>query len=245
MPDFVIRDAIVKNLQIGNVTLDIVRTNLVSFLDAGNTSSYSGSGTTWTDLSGNSNNGTLVNGPTYTSASPTYILLDGSNDYVTLSSLSLGASSFTAGGWLYYVTLPSSANNYFSITNYGDTGHSGFWAIYATTAGTYFWCRHTDGSTTSSTPTTSISSGSWYHIMAVRNTATNTITQYINGTSTGDTSFSGSNNCADAGSYTWVGVHYNTFVTNMRIGALTFYNRALTQSEVQQNFNATRSRFGI
>ena len=79
----------------------IVTDELVLALDAGNTKSYPGSGTTWTDLIG-SNNGTLTNGPTYSSDDGGSIVFDGSNDYVQLSAssdLNFGTGNFTIEGW--------------------------------------------------------------------------------------------------------------------------------------------------
>ena len=64
----------------------IVTDGLVLALDAGNAKSYPGSGTAWTDLSGNSNNGTLTNGSTYSSVDGGAIVFDGSDDYVVSSN---------------------------------------------------------------------------------------------------------------------------------------------------------------
>ena len=63
----------------------IVRDNLVLYLDAANTKSYPGSGTTWKDISGKGNNGTLTNGPTFDSNNLGSIDFDGVNDHVVLS----------------------------------------------------------------------------------------------------------------------------------------------------------------
>ena len=71
--------------------------NIVLYLDAANTNSYSGEGTTWTDLSGQSNNGTLINGPTYNSGNGGSLVFDGSNDYV--SETSALSDSFLQGNW--------------------------------------------------------------------------------------------------------------------------------------------------
>lgn len=60
----------------------IVTDGLVLCLDAANPKSYPGSGTAWMDLSGNGNNGTLTNGPTYNSGNKGSIVFDGVNDYV-------------------------------------------------------------------------------------------------------------------------------------------------------------------
>ena len=62
----------------------IVRDGLALYLDAANTKSYPGSGTTWKDLSGKGNNGTLTNGPTFSSDDGGSILVDGSNDFISI-----------------------------------------------------------------------------------------------------------------------------------------------------------------
>jgi len=74
----------------------IVKDGLVLYLDAGNTKSYPGSGTTWTDLSGNGNNGTL-NGPSYNSNLLGTFVLDGVDDYATLPTITL--TNFTIQIW--------------------------------------------------------------------------------------------------------------------------------------------------
>ena len=62
---------------------------LVLCLDAANRKSYPGSGTTWTDLSGRGNTGTLTNGPTYSSANGGSIVFDGTDDIVNTSYVSV------------------------------------------------------------------------------------------------------------------------------------------------------------
>ena len=64
-----------------------ITSNLILHLDAGNTSSYPGTGTTWTDLSGNGYNGTLTNGPTYDSNNQGSIVTDGSNDFILIGTV--------------------------------------------------------------------------------------------------------------------------------------------------------------
>ena len=76
-----------------------VTAGLVLNLDAGNAASYPGSGTTWTDLSGNGRNGTLTGGPTYSSADGGSIVFDGTNDFVQCSG-SLTATAATFVIWM-------------------------------------------------------------------------------------------------------------------------------------------------
>jgi hypothetical protein len=75
----------------------LITTGLMLYLDAGNALSYPGSGTTWTDLSGNGRDGTLTNGPTYSATNGGSIVFDGSNDYVQcLGSLTVTAATFVS-----------------------------------------------------------------------------------------------------------------------------------------------------
>jgi hypothetical protein len=90
---------------------DGVESSLVLALDAANPKSYPGSGTTWTDLSGNGNNGTLVNGVGYVGTNGGALSFDGSNDYVEFGGTARYFTSYitqqiTIETWVY---IPSSA----------------------------------------------------------------------------------------------------------------------------------------
>ena len=71
----------------------IITDSLILCLDAANTKSYPGSGATWTDLSGNGNNVTLTNGPTYSSVDGGSIVFDGTNDYADFFAPNLGTTT--------------------------------------------------------------------------------------------------------------------------------------------------------
>ena len=79
----------------------LVTDGLVLCLDAGNTKSYSGSGTTWTDLGGNNNHGTLVNGVGYNSSNGGSLTFDGADDYVDLSTTYSLSAPWTLSAWIY------------------------------------------------------------------------------------------------------------------------------------------------
>ena len=88
----------------------IVRDSLAFYLDAANTKSYPGSGTTWTDISGKGTNATLTNGPTFNSGNIGSIALDGTNDYLLNSNAGVlpdGTDLFTLSIWMYYDANPS------------------------------------------------------------------------------------------------------------------------------------------
>ena len=113
---------------------DIITDGLVLYLDAANTKSYIGSGTTWKDLSGNSNDGTLTNGPTFDSGNSGSIVFDGVDDFVTtgqqLDPIAFGlfadsTSFWTVSSWFLPDITNSSAG---AIT--GKGGGNGAAATY-------------------------------------------------------------------------------------------------------------------
>ena len=99
----------------------IVTDGLVFCVDAGDKMSYPGAGTTWTDLSKNRNNGTLINGPTFDSANGGSISLDGSNDYISVGSFNEDSSQdLSVMVWVYPIVLDggsSSGKDYSWIIN--------------------------------------------------------------------------------------------------------------------------------
>ena len=83
---------------------NIVTNGLVLYLDAANTLSYTSGYTVWNDLSGNNNNGTLVDGPTFSSGNAGSIVFDGVDDYVKIEpSLSFNVTSYTIGSVFKYL----------------------------------------------------------------------------------------------------------------------------------------------
>ncbi len=108
----------------GKIGPDINENGLVLSLDAANYKSYTGSGTTWRDLSGNSNNGTLTNGPTFNAANMGAIVFDGTDDKVTISmnsSFIYGVSPFSLNAWIYVLGNQSQFSAGFSdVFGFGD-----------------------------------------------------------------------------------------------------------------------------
>jgi len=97
----------------------IVSEGLVVQLDAANSKSYPGTGTTWTDISGNANNGSLTNGPVFNSSNGGHFILDGVNDVVTGTAIpsTSGNNSRTVIAW-----YKSTINQNISILDKGDFG---------------------------------------------------------------------------------------------------------------------------
>jgi len=227
-------------------TKGIVQSGLVLNLDAGVSSSYSGSGTTWTNLIAGGNTGTLE-GAGYNSANGGYISFDGTNDLVNLSSaLNFSTNSgFTVCLFLQAnPTQVNSAWNYFHSRLSPDIEMGTFG-----TSGTSFIFKD-------NTVNSSVSSGnvvsSWSYVAFGTNPTTRTpFIQTFNSSgnflSTSSTAFSnttiGFERLFSTG--TGGGPSGGTQYYGAKCAVIQAYNRALTAAEVSQNFNALRSRYGI
>ena len=224
----------------------IVTDGLVLHLDAGDSNSYpgSGSGTTWYDLSGNGNNGT-ISGATYSSNEGGYLDFDGVNDYVDINSFTFNSSSvYSVSFWFkpssnttqqYLLDLrANNANNQASLIAYNQSGTSG--KIHYTVYGV--------SSPWDSAPTI-LSLSTWYHITVIHNSSTNNLKIYLNSTLDLDSSF-GSDLTVSSAPLT-IGARSSNQAnpTNGSISQVTIYNKALTASEVTQNFDALKGRYGL
>jgi hypothetical protein len=218
---------------------NIVTNGLVLSLDAANTKSYSGSGTTWFDKSGNGNNGTLTNSPTYSSANGGSIVFDGVDDYINISTtLNLtnpltictfvNTSVITGSNQVIYGPSANGNDNWLSVSNNRAQ-------IFAT--------QTSDVNNFQAAGTTVIQANIWYHITGIVNN--NIISLYINGVfevASAAQAFTvgGWNSTARIGQRA-----SGQFPFNGRIACVQGYNRALTAAEILQNYNATKSRFNL
>lgn len=212
----------------------IVTNGLTLRLDASNSTSYPGSGSTWVDLVEPQQNITLVNSPTYTSASPAYFTFNsGSNQYGSGSGAVLGSTSYTKSAWFY---LNSYTTN--NIVSSSNAGHYMFF-----NGGDRLYSGHTDwaGFPTTYPSTATFSLNTWYNVALTFNT-TDGMKLYINGNldssyATIKTGLSG-NNSVDIASYA------NGNLLNGRMARVYCYNISISASEVLQNFNTEKSLFG-
>jgi hypothetical protein len=222
---------------------DINESGLVLCLDAANRKSYPGSGTTWTDLSGRGNNGTLVNGVGYVGTNGGALSFDGVNDYVTLSSSQIapGTGAFT---WNFWVKLNNLIN--FSILFSGKGSNTDYGAIFMDPRSGQAGLGYYALGTRISDNNTSFGSNWWC------------ITFVGSGGADGSRNLKLYRNTIQAGSiftanYNFtsttpiIGANHSSFAELMRgnISNVSYYNRALSASEISQNFLAMRARFGI
>lgn len=234
-----------------NVPVILVTSGLGLFLDAGNSASYTGTGTTWTDLSNNNNNGTLVNGPTFSSLNNGSIVFDGVNDYVTLPTNLLKhetGNPFTFSIWFKTSSTGIILGQQESATPGGAGGYVP--AIYVASNGTLntscFWGGDVNNRAATSSAvndgnwkniTVTFSSGS--HISYLNGSSYSTFTKTQTSYATNYNYFLGSGNAAS-----WPNAPASAYL-NGNIANILYYNRALSQNEITQNFNAFRGRYGI
>jgi hypothetical protein len=224
----------------------IVTSGLVLALDAANTKSYPGSGTTWTDLSGNSNTGTLTNGPTYSSANGGSIVFDGSDDKIVTpmnSSFVYGTSPFAIDAWIY-VTGYTGQYSTGTIWSQTISGRNYFYMYVYSPGGVSF--RFGDGGGTEiSTSTSMVQLNTWMHVCFTRvGTGSNQFFIYVNGVqqavSTVSYDFNETTYIPTIGQYT----HSDQLPFLGRISNLKVYKgKGLTATEVSQNYNALKSRY--
>lgn len=215
----------------GNVAPNTVTDRLVVYLDAGNTVSYPGSGNSWRDISGNSNNGTLTNGPTFNSANLGSIVFDGVDDFFT-GSFVCNKTFYSVDFWIF----PTSVNDF----NQG-IGFNSFWGdfgLHTTAAGGVFV-----GTSVASRITP------WRSNVYVTNVWQNFTWTFNNGAS----AFY-KNGVLETSATLAVSTspQFTTFYSgnpNGLAGRLSnfkvYSGKALSATEIIQNYNALRGRYGL
>jgi hypothetical protein len=238
----------------------IVTDGLILCLDAANVKSYPGSGTTWTDLSGNGNNGTLTNGPTFSSDNGGSIFFDGTDDFVTntvtLGDILTSDEEITFCAWFNqtgnFVPKPifsfqTNTNSFISITasDYRVFGFNAFFGLgLGTSQQTQF---NVSGNPDQYKP------GSWnYVVFSLKFTTGLQFVSLYNKSEGIDLKLTNSGSLnGQLPQYNQtnqplnIGQQDNTFYFNGNISLASIYNRLLTDAEIQQNFQATRGRYGI
>jgi hypothetical protein len=215
----------------------IVTNGLVFCPDAANPRSYPGSGTTWYDASGNGNTGTLSNGPVYTSGINGYFTFDGVDDLATFPSTTSTniSTTITASVWVYYI----SGNG--RIFQKDGPPSTRCWEIggYAGQFRMEMW--HSNGTGTIGYGNALTVNG-WTHLSLVFNGTD--ILMYQNNSLITTVNFPGDIR-TDSATPLYLGGYWSGEYFNGRISNAQLYNRALTTTELTQNFNALRGRYGI
>ena len=221
---------------------NIVTNGLVLSLDAANTKSYPGSGTTWRDLSGNNNNGTLNNTFTFNADKGGNLLFTSANSNTVTGPLSQGLGTDVTVETVLKIDTSNNPVLYGLATNTYGNGLG----IFAN-SGVWSWNTGDSNSNAfSSSPT--IITTSYYHVV-VTNAAASNAKLYINSVLIGTAGYrnattTGAGNKYEIGAY-WSSKSSFLFYINANCGLFKIYNRALFADEVLQNYNAIKSRFDL
>jgi len=246
----------------------IVTSGLVLHLDAANPKSYPGTGNTWYDLSGNNENFTLYNSPTFSSGSRGELLFSGSNDYARItSSNAIDSLSNNGSIEVWFKSISSTLGvQYARLISFSDAAGTG--SDSSSTQGTNkdfsdFICLAKNNTTESlavwykNSPAgfgtaTLLNTNSYFQVIVSWATAGSNMTFnfYLNGSNTA-TSTVAQTGYSSAGSTITIGQNCGGALTNplenssCAFSSLKLYNRALTPSEITQNFAAMRGRYGV
>ncbi len=225
----------------------IVTNGLVLNLDAGFTPSYPKSGITWYDVSLSGNTGTLTNGPTYGSDGGGSIVFDGTNDYGSISNsttLNMGNKSFSGEVW---IKIPNATSNERMIFEYNIWGNAGTYQLTLISNSTIRvnWPETFTQGKYLDYEYLPITQNNWTQLVGQYDRDNDIIKLFINGALVSQVT----------GAIYEIGNVNSTMYIMSRGGANLFlpgslsifrmYNRALTASEVLQNYNAQKGRFGL
>lgn len=223
-------------------TRAIVTDGLVLNLNAGVKQSYSGSGTTWFDLSGRNNNGTLVSTPTFSTLNGGAFILNGSSQYVTVptsTNWNFGTGDFTIDMWIYPTSYSSTTNNptLLAINPYYDASPNGIMI-----------CLNASGNLTlftNSVFTSNVTAplNRWTHCIFTR--VSGTLRMYAQAVASQTFDFSTFSITNSANMSIGYDFSYSTDFFIGSISCVKIYSKGFSASEVSQNFNALRGRFGI
>lgn len=218
----------------------VVTSGLVLSLDAADRNSYPGSGTTWIDLSGNTYNGTLTNGPTFSTANQGSVVFDGVDDYVSLNTTIpqiIGSSAVTYTAWVKW----NSTGLFGTIMGNEALSVSNGLGIRRRSNDTY-WMSPGIGINPILITSVPLSVSSNWHMVTSVLTGTLAI-QYLNGSQANQTNYTGS--ITTNSNFRLSALITTSDFFNGNIASAAVYNRALSASEILQNYNATKSRFNL
>jgi hypothetical protein len=225
-----------------NYTGGIVTDGLVLNLDAAKVDSYPGTGTAWYDLSGNNNNVTLTNGPTFSGiGKQASIVFDGSDDYAKndTPNLPTGNVTTTICAWIYVL---NGYSGWQGIAGWGDAGVYSNSALLDMNNGNLAFSTWGGVNTEDLISSYSVPKNTWKYVVGSINNKN--IKLYADGTNVLNSSIT-STPTVTSTKLRLATTDYPGRLLNTRISIVQVYNRELTQTEVSQNFNALRNRYGI
>jgi len=212
----------------------IPTSGLSLYVDAGRTSSYSGSGNQWNDLSGNNNTGTLQNSPIYSTSNGGILTFNGSNQYTTFSlpsNIPIGNSNYTISVWFNASSIGQ--NGFVGWGNYGATNQVTALRLSATGFVHYWWGNDLNVNT-------SLSINTWYNVVARFNGTNRQL--WLNNVLIGGDTPGSSHNVPNANNLTIGTTNVNEYF-NGKISNVEIYDRAISDSEIAEIYNNFIYRF--
>jgi hypothetical protein len=217
----------------------LVTDSLLLALDAANARSYTFGGTTWADLSGNGNSGSLINGPAYNNTNIGSIFFNGINSYVnTVNNTTL---DFTLECWINTNTSSLAGTQAYQgnplISAYSGSGTNSFVLSVLNNQAAFF----TGNADSSITGSSLLNTGNWNHIVAIRSGNTGVKTLYVNGV----LEATGTSSTTVLNAYPNINIGGNAVdkFFNGNIANIKTYSRILSVTEITQNYNALFPRF--
>ena len=213
----------------------IVTNGLVLALDAADRNSYVSGSTTWRDLAG-SNNGTLTNGPTFSSTNGGSIVFDGVDDYVLLSP-GTSYSEYTIMFFCRWISSVGASERIFGSDAFGT------YTIF-NPSNVGFHYNPLGGSPPSVTLSSGVNVGfgAWCQVVVTVSAANTLVAIYVNGILRNSGSTLPSQNLTGN---IYIGAQNASLRANCNVASFYLYNRALSATEITKNYNNQKSRFGI
>jgi len=219
---------------------NIIRNGLVLSLDAASLNSYPGSGTNCNDLSGNNNNATLVNTPTFSFANAGILTFNGTTQNISLpSSLTRLNTNYSVGVWF----RPTRTAISYLTSDWSSSGRNYLFAQESNKIRLAIGNGSTSQDANLDTNLT-LTTNAWHNATFVVNGTTRTI--YMNGVF--DNSAVGSFSGGVTSNARNIATSFDRNASDFFQGSISniqFYNRSLSAAEILQNYNATKSRFNL
>jgi hypothetical protein len=218
---------------------NVVMDGLVLWLDAANPKSYVSGSTTWNDISRSGINGTLTNGPTFSSANGGSVVFDGVNDYVQLSTSQNLSNNYTIHVVFKSQTTGSSSDYFRLLNGLTSATQSSIRLEWVNRFLAYNNSASLQSYAFNYPLVPSFNLSQLYNDMHITVNNSNVLTIYNNGVTCTPTSI-----ITGSIDFQIIGRAQGGFLPET-ISVFQLYNRALTQAEITQNYNATKSRFNL
>ena len=218
-----------------------VSSGLVLYLDAANARSYPRTGPTWFDRSGNGNNGTLEGGVGYSGSNFGSLTFDGTNDYINgVHDATLNLTGDVTVELWFRLTATVFNQDYIRIFGKGNNDNR-TWSLWYHVGNQQFLYQRYGSTNMNAVYSATVSLNTWYHMVGT--SSSNNHVLYLNGVSRA-TSSTGTTFASSTDPYTiGQGITNQYHIGNIAKAAV--YNRALTATEIAQNYNALKGRYGL